>query len=73
MSIEAGPSQRVKPKFCDFTGYPAIYKHKTAGVKVEAEGGLRFTELWHFQDIEKMQNNRIEEILAQRKIVAGVK
>ena len=31
MSIESGPSTRLPTKYCDFTGFKSLYRHKTAG------------------------------------------
>ena len=70
MSIESGPSTRLPTKFCDFTGFHSVYRHKTAGVSTGLQGGgVRFLELSHFNALDKMQNNKIEDILSQRKVV----
>jgi len=65
MSIDSGISVRLQAKYCDFTGFFAKYKHRV--------NGLRYTEEGHFQMIEKMQNNKVEEYLQQRKATAFVK
>ncbi|CDW75139.1 UNKNOWN [Stylonychia lemnae] len=65
MSIDCGISVRVQPKYCDFTGFFSKYKHKVCG--------LRYTEDWQYQMIDKMQNSKIEEYLQQRKAFVFLK
>ena len=66
MSIESAPSIRLPTKYCDFTGYHALYRHKTAGnTGVGLSGqGVRYLELKQYEALEKMQNNKIEDILS---------
>ena len=65
MSIESGISVRVRPRYCDFTGFRNRYTHK--------ETLLRFTQEQHCKAIEKMQNSVVQEILQNRKAVAAFK
>ena len=65
MSIEAGISVRVRPRFCDFTGFRNRYTHR--------ETQLRFTREEHYKAVEKMQNSVVQEILQNRRAVAAFK
>ena len=71
MYIDSGPSCKLPTKYCDFTGFPALYRHKVAGNTGGAGfncQGIRFSEVFHYEAIDKMQNNKIEDLLSQRKV-----
>jgi len=59
MSIDCGLSVKIPPRYCDFTGFHAKYRHKV--------NGLRYTQDDHFTAINKMQNSKVEEYLSCRK------
>ena len=61
MSIDSGISVKIAPRYCDFSGFHAKYKHRI--------NGLRYTEETHYGQIEKMQNSKLEEYLSCRKAV----
>ena len=65
MSIESGISVRIRPRYCDFTGFRNRYTHK--------QTLLRFTEEAHCKAIEKMQNSAGQEILTNRKAMTVFK